>query len=87
MSVSRKRLECTIILTLIFVLSYAAVSGASQRALAEDIVRLRVVANSDSVEDQRIKLQVRDAVLREISAWAESADSAPDMLALLEQHR
>ncbi len=87
MTVSRKRLECTIVLTLIFVLCYAVISEASQRTLAEDIVRLRVVANSDSVEDQRIKLQVRDAVLREISAWAESADSAPDMLALLEQHR
>lgn len=87
MTVSRKRLECTILLTLIFVLCYAAISEASQRALAEDIVRLRVVANSDSVEDQRIKLQVRDAVLREISTWAESADSASDMLALLEQHR
>lgn len=87
MTVSRKRLECTIVLTLIFVLCYAAISEASQRVLAEDIVRLRVVANSDSVEDQRIKLQVRDAVLQEISTWEKSADSASDMLALLEQHR
>ena len=87
MTVSRKRLECTIVLTLIFVLCYAVISEGSQRALAEDIVRLRVVANSDSVEDQRVKLQVRDAVLQEISTWEESADSASDMLALLEQHR
>lgn len=87
MTVSRKRLECTILLTLIFVLCYAVISEASQRALAEDIVRLRVVANSDSAEDQRVKLEVRDAVLQEISTWAESADSASDMLALLEQHR
>lgn len=33
------------------------------RALQEDILRLHVVANSDSQADQNVKLQVRDAVL------------------------
>ncbi len=31
--------------------------------LSENIVRLHVLANSDSVEDQKLKLQVRDAIL------------------------
>ena len=34
--------------------------------LSENIVRLHVLANSDSVEDQELKLQVRDAVLNVI---------------------
>ena len=34
-----------------------------QRQLAEKLVRLHVVANSDSPSDQAIKLRVRDAVL------------------------
>lgn len=38
--------------------------GAGQDALAERVLRLHVVANSDSPEDQSLKLQVRDAVLR-----------------------
>ncbi len=31
--------------------------------LSEKIVRLHILANSDSVEDQKLKLQVRDAIL------------------------
>lgn len=36
---------------------------AEQRSLSSKIVRLHVVANSDSETDQAVKLQVRDAVL------------------------
>ena len=34
-----------------------------QRTLAQDVLRLHVLANSDSAEDQALKLQVRDRVL------------------------
>ena len=34
-----------------------------QLATPGDIVRLHVIANSDSVQDQAVKLQVRDAIL------------------------
>ena len=36
---------------------------AQQAALADKVVRLHMLANSDSGEDQALKLQVRDAVL------------------------
>ena len=87
MTIVRKRFECTIALTLLFVLGYSAVCQYSQYQLSEDIVRLRVIANSDSEEDQRTKLAVRDAVLEEISGWDEQADSASAMMSLLEQHQ
>lgn len=38
-------------------------AGMTQSALAGEVLRLHVVANSDSGEDQAVKLQVRDAVL------------------------
>ena len=41
----------------------AAALQMEQQTLAGKMVRLHVVANSNSVEDQAIKLQVRDAVL------------------------
>ncbi len=41
-----------------------AVSQARQQQLAQKLIRLHVVANSDTAEDQRLKLLVRDAVLR-----------------------
>ena len=37
----------------------------SQEQLSEKVVRLHVLANSDSEEDQALKLTVRDAVLEE----------------------
>lgn len=40
-------------------------SSASQSALAGQVLRLHVVANSDSDHDQSLKLAVRDAVLAE----------------------
>lgn len=36
---------------------------AVQRALAEEVFRFHVLANSDRAEDQRLKLRVRDAVI------------------------
>lgn len=41
---------------------FGGLLGDSQR-LYEDILRLHVVANSDSAEDQAVKLRVRDAVI------------------------
>lgn len=46
-------------------------SSASQSALADRVLRLHVVANSDSAADQALKLQVRDAVLIEAAPLLE----------------
>ena len=40
--------------------------GKTQQALAEEVFRFHVVADSDSREDQAIKQKVRDAVLEEM---------------------
>lgn len=40
-----------------------------QQGIAEEVLRFHVLANSDSAEDQEVKLKVRDAVL----TWAEHA--------------
>ena len=46
---------------LILVLSVLPVHGESE--LYDNVLRLHVIANSDSAEDQALKLKVRDAVL------------------------
>lgn len=43
--------------------------AASCAELPENVVRLHVVANSDSPEDQAVKMKVRDAVLSEAAKW------------------
>ena len=45
-----------------------------QMTLSEKLIRLHVVANSDSEEDQAIKLQVRDAVLAVTQPLLEDAE-------------
>lgn len=87
MSYLRKRMECTIALTLCFTLGYALFCQYSQRSLAEDLVRLRVVANSDSARDQQIKLAVRDTVLTEIAGWEIQPDCAQEMMNELDSRR
>lgn len=48
---------------------------SDREKLNEELIRLHVVANSDSPQDQKIKLQVRDAVVQSLSdAMADIAD-------------
>lgn len=60
--------------------------GAQQRQLAERMVRLHVVAASDSQEDQAVKLLVRDAILEEATPWLEGAMTQEEAMALLTEH-
>lgn len=48
----------------------------TQHRLAEKTIRLHVVANSDSAEDQTQKLQVRDAVLEKVAQITETCSDA-----------
>lgn len=45
----------------------------------EDIIRLHVIADSDSSEDQRIKLMVRDEIIRHIGDELEICSDATSM--------
>ncbi len=51
----------------------------------ESVVRLHILANSDSEEDQVLKLKVRDAVVEAAAGWLDGAADADEALALAEQ--
>lgn len=59
-------------LALLLGLAFAALLGgwlsSQQAALAEKVIRLHVIANSDTPGDQALKLQVRDRILEEAAA-------------------
>ena len=48
----------------------------------ESVVRLHILANSDSDEDQTLKLKVRDAVVEAAAGWLDSAEDAQEARAL-----
>lgn len=66
MNILPRALICGFVLTFLF--GFFPFASACD-SLSEEIIRLHVVANSDSEEDQQVKLKVRDAVLREAAGW------------------
>ena len=64
----RKIKACLGICLFIWVLMGVCSVSSQRKLLNEGLIRLHVVANSDSAEDQRIKLLVRDAVTKSLSA-------------------
>ena len=59
-------LTAAMILSATVLISFLPVNG--EERIYENMIRLHVIANSDSDEDQRVKLIVRDAVLEAVSA-------------------
>ena len=77
-------------LALLIGVALAALLGArldgAQAALADQVIRLHVLANSDSAEDQALKLQVRDRVLEEAARYLEQAADRDETEELLRAH-
>ena len=55
----------TVIMLLGITLVFAAMPTERDVAIYEDTLRLHILANSDSDEDQRLKYEIRDRLLRE----------------------
>ena len=80
-----RRLEVALMIGLAAALAWGAWSLGTQQELADRVVRLHVLANSDTEEDQALKLLVRDAVLeRATEILEQSADRAEAEIRLRE---
>jgi stage II sporulation protein R len=66
-----KKLEVSLLVGLAVSLLFGGRLNGAQAALAEKMVRLHVVANSDSAWDQKVKLLVRDRLLEEVQCLLE----------------
>lgn len=69
MGLRRKQLRILLLL-LICILLYStwAIASSQSKLSNEDFIRFHVIANSDSTEDQALKLRVRDGVLAKINS-------------------
>lgn len=64
-----KRFEKAMLLSLVFVFIVGIVSFEDQcKEIRESVLRMHIIANSDSREDQELKLKVRDRLLSESEA-------------------
>lgn len=57
-----------------------------QQRLAGDVIRLHVIAQSDSAEDQALKLQVRDTVLEQATQWLDGVKDRDQAEGILRTH-
>lgn len=73
-----------LLLFLLFLATYLPVHGESE--IYDTVVRLHVLANSDSEEDQALKLKVRDGVLAYTTPLLEGITSRDEAEAILSAH-
>lgn len=73
-----------VLLVALMVLSFLPIHG--EREVYDTVVRLHVLANSDSSEDQTLKLQVRDAVLRVSAPLVEDCTTQAQAVDALSSH-
>ena len=81
-----KKIFAPTLLLLLCTLFIAIIPTEAEGAIYEDTVRLHILANSDSEEDQTVKLKLRDAVLTKYGktlSLFESAENAEAELSLL----
>ena len=71
---------------LIASLIWCAMIVADKKALREELIRLHIVAASDSEEDQSLKLRVRDAVLSSLREGMETVTDIEQARAYLQEN-
>lgn len=57
-----------------------------QSGIPEEAIRLRILANSDSVQDQAIKRLIRDAIVEEVDGWVTVPASIEEAREQVEAH-
>ncbi len=86
----RKFFKNFMILSILFILFFAitAYSYATNisEGLSEDIFRLHILANSDSDEDQALKLKVRDAVLAHMKTLTKNTSDKQSVIEMSKTH-
>ena len=86
----RKFFKNFMILSILFILFFAitAYSYATNISvgLSEDIFRLHILANSDSDEDQALKLKVRDAVLAHMKTLTKNTSDKQSVIEMSKTH-
>lgn len=79
----KKKVKCVFACALLAAFVWCGTVIADRQRLNEELIRLHVVANSDRVEDQELKLLVRDAIitsLRQALADVRDTEQAKEYL-------
>ena len=75
------------LLTLFIFISAISYVTAVSKDIADSVFRLHVIANSDSKEDQELKIQVRDELLSYMNTLAKDCSSKEEVVELAKEHQ
>lgn len=78
--------ELALLIGLVFSLLSAALATETRDNIKEKIIRLHVIANSDSEEDQELKIRVRDEVLSLMEGLTQNCESIEDAREILQKN-
>lgn len=81
-----KRFYVAIVVLLIALMALSFLPVHGEREVYDTVVRLHVLANSDSEEDQALKLKVRDGVLEAAAPLVEGCTTQADAVEALTAH-
>ncbi len=84
---SKRFLILFFLLTLFVLISALSYVTAVSNDIADSVFRLHVIANSDSSEDQALKLKVRDNLLSYMNTLTKNCSSKEDAINLAKEHQ
>jgi len=64
----------------------SVIAMSNESAIPDKAIRLRIIANSDSVEDQWLKREITEVVVNQMDEWVNSIDSLDEARLVIEQN-
>lgn len=86
-SILKKSFVLLFLLTLFIILSAISYVTAVSNDISNSVFRLHVIANSDSKDDQDLKLKVRDSLLDYMNTLVSNCCSKNEVIALAQEHK
>lgn len=83
----KKVISCIILLFIILFLTFTSGKTDETQSINKKLLRFHVIANSDSFEDQSVKLKVRDAVLKNLGPQLENCSNLDESLKVIEANK
>lgn len=74
-----------IIMIVFLVAGGGYISANDETSLSDSVLRLHVIANSDTLEDQQLKLAVKDEVVAYMAKELKDMESLPEVIAIAEE--
>ena len=82
-----RKLVISLLFGLVFSMVLMAYADTAQKHISDSVLRLHIVANSDSENDQNVKLKVRDALLTRFGTALSQAENREEAEKIINENK